>query len=110
MYMEIKIHTQNLELTAEQEARVHEKIEKLTHFAHKIGDSASTIRVDLIHEASKKPEEAFVCTLTLFVPHDTLRAEARDASVEAVVDDVVEKIKAPIERYKDKMHHISERH
>ncbi len=108
--MEIKIHSQHMELSSIQKEAIEAKFEKLTQFAHRVGDDSSEIRVDLSHEASKKPEDAYVCKLTLFVPHDTLRAEARESTLENAVDAVLEKIKAPIEHYKDKTHHISERH
>lgn len=108
--MEIKIHAQHLNLSPDQEARIKERFEKLTDYAHKIADEASTMRVDLIHEDTKNADEAYACNLTLFIPQDTLRAEARAGSLDNVIDEVIEKIKAPIERYKDKMNHISERH
>ena len=107
--MEIKIHVQNLHLSAEQEAEIEKKFEKLTAFAQRLSDEATTIRIDLIHEDTKKIEEAYGCNLTLFVPNDTLRAEARGATLENATDEVFEKIKTQIERYKDKMNHISER-
>ena len=107
--MEIKIHTRHVSLGEEREKIIRQKFEKLTTFAHRISDESSEIRVDLAHEESKKAEDAYLCTLTLFVPQDTLRAESRSASLESAIDDVLEKIKKPIEQYKDKMHHISER-
>ncbi len=107
--MEIKIHTRNVHLGEEREALIRQKFEKLTNFAHRISDESSEIRVDLAHEESRKNEDAYVCTLTLFVPQDTLRAESRSGSLETAVDEVIEKIKGPIEHYKDKTHHISER-
>ena len=108
--MEIKIHSQHMELSAAQKEAIEAKCSKLAQFANRVSDDSSEIRDDVAHEASKRPEDAYVCKLTLFVPHDTLRAEARDSSLENAVDDVLEKIKAPIEHYKDKTHHISERH
>lgn len=108
--MQIKFHTQNVDLSPEREAYLKEKFEKLTHLADRIGDESSEIKVDLIHQASKKAEDTYECRLTLFVPNDTLRAEAHADNLESAVDEVLEKIKSPIERYKDKMHHISERH
>ena len=107
--MEIKIHTRNVHLGEEREAAIRQKFEKLAHLAHRIGDESSEIRVDLAHEESRKSDDAFTCTLTLFIPQDTIRAEARSGSLETVIDAVIEKIKGPIERYKDKTHHISER-
>ena len=107
--MEIKIHTRDVHLGDEWERVIRQKFMKLSSFADRIGDESTEIRVDLSHEAARKDDDAYVCTLTLFVPQDTLRAESRSASLETAVDDVLDKIKGPIERYKDKVHHISER-
>lgn len=107
--MKIKIHTCELHLGDQREKLIREKFKKLSKFADRIGDESTEIRVDLAHEEARKKEDAFVCTLTLFVPNDTLRAESRSHSLETAIDDVLEKIKGPIERYKDKMQHISEK-
>jgi len=107
--MEIKIHTRDVHLGEERERAIREKFGKLSKFADRIADESTEIRVDLVHEASRKKEDAFACILTMFVPQDTLRAEGRSASLESAIDEVLEKIKGPIERYKDKLHHISER-
>jgi len=108
--MQIKIHTQHVELSEERSAYFMEKFEKMTQWADRLADESSEVRVDLIHQSAKKPEDAYECHLTLFVPHDKLRAEAHSDSLENAVDDVLLKIKSQIERYKDKTHHISERH
>lgn len=107
--MEIKIHTRDIHLGEERDKAIRKKFEKLTQFAHRIGDESSEIRVDMAHEEARKNDDAYLCTLTLFVPQETLRAESRSDSLETAIDDVLEKIKGPIERYKDKMHHLSER-
>lgn len=107
--MEIKIHTKQVHLGDEREAVIRKKFERLANFADRIADESSEIRVDLAHEEARKDDDAYSCAVTLFVPQDTLRAEARSASLETAIDDVLDKVKGPIERYKDKMHHISER-
>lgn len=107
--MEIKMHTQNVELGAERETYIRQKFEKLTQFADRISDESSEIRVDLVHEETRETDDRYLCTLTLFIPGETIRAESRSGSLESAVDDVIEKIKKPIEHYKDKTHHISER-
>lgn len=107
--MEIKIHTREVHLGAEREKAVRKKFEKLGKFADRVKDESTEIRVELAHEEAKKNEEAYVCVLTLFVPHDTLRAESRSGSLETAIDDVLEKIKGPIAHYKDKTQRISEK-
>lgn len=107
--MEIKILTQNIKLSETQEAHIQGKFEKLGQFAQRISDESSEVRVELSREASRSADDAFVCKLTLFVPQDTLRVEARNSTLENAIDEVLEKIKGPIERYKDKTQHISEK-
>ena len=107
--MRLEIHTRNIKLGEKREAVIRKKFEKLTKFANRVGDESSEIRVDLACEESRKNEDAYVCIVTLFVPQDTLRAESRSGTLETAIDEVLEKIKGPIEHYKDKTHHISER-
>jgi len=107
--MKIKIQTRGVHLGEKREVVIRRKFEKLSNYAHRIADESSEIRVDLAREESRKREDAYVCILTLFVPQDTLRAESRSGSLETAIDEVLEKIKGPIEYYKNKVHHISER-
>ncbi len=107
--MEIKIHTHNVNLGDDQMEAIRKKFEKLSHFSDRIADESSEIRVELSRESSQKKDDTYTCVLTLFIPKDTLRVESHDASLETTIDEVLEKIKGPIERYKDKMHHISDR-
>lgn len=107
--MEVKIQTRDVVLRKKQEASIRAKFEKLSKFADRIGDESTEIRVELANEKSRKKEDAFLCILTMFVPKDTLRAESRSETLETAIDEVLEKIKGPIERYKDKIAHISER-
>jgi len=87
---------------------VHKKVEKLTTYAACISDESSEIKVDIAYQKSKKPEDAYLCVLTFFVPHGTLRAEARHESLRSVIDEVIEKIKGQIEYYKAKVCHLNE--
>lgn len=107
--MELKIHTRGIKLGEKRAMAIRKKFEKLTNYAHRIADESSEMRVDLAREESRKNDDAYVCTLTLFVPNDTLRAQSRSGTLETAIDEVLEKIKGPIEYYKDKTHHLSER-
>jgi ribosomal subunit interface protein len=105
--MQIKITTQHLKLNETQEAMVRKKIEKLATYAARISDESSEVKMDISHEKSKKPEHAFRCVLTFFVPQDTLRAKARHESLRNAVDEVIEKVKGQIEHYKAKVQHVN---
>lgn len=107
--MKLKIHTRGVRLAEKQEKAIREKFSKLTKFADRIGDESSEMKVDLEYEDARRKEDAYLCILTLFVPQDTLRAESRSSSLETAIDEVLEKIKGPIEYYKDKIQHISDR-
>ncbi len=107
--MEIKINCQHLTLNADQEAAFRRKIEHLARLTSRLQDESSEWRLDLKFRATRRPEDTYECHLTCFVPQETLRAEAEGASLENALDEVVDKMKTQIERYKDKVHHLHER-
>lgn len=104
--MQIKIKSQNLNLSDSQTEMIMGKVEKLAHLADRLGDESSEFRVEVRHEKSRKPADAYSCQLTIFAPHAVIRAESRDESVENALDDVLGKIKTQIDRYKAKIHHL----
>lgn len=106
--MQIKIISQNLNLSDEQERLIRGKVEKLSTYAARISDESTEIKVDVSYKQSKSPEDAYSCKLTFFVPGDTLRAEGRSDSLRNVLDEIIEKIKGQIERYKNKTQFINE--
>lgn len=99
-----------MELSAEQLQLIEAKVSHLADLAERIKDESSEIRVDLSHHQSRAAEDAYECHLTLFVPHAKMRAESRAESLENVVDQVIEKMKPQIEKYKAKEHHLNDRH
>ena len=107
--MNIKINAQHLTLSPKQEEAFRLKIEHLARLASRLEDESSELRMDLIFRETRRPADAYECHLTCFVPQDILRAEAQGASLENAVDEIVDKMKTQIERYKDKLHHLHER-
>ncbi|MFH0820324.1 MAG: HPF/RaiA family ribosome-associated protein [Candidatus Peregrinibacteria bacterium] len=107
--MQIKINTHEVILTSEQEALFRRKVEHLAQLASRLSDEASEIRLDLFRRKTKRPQDAYECHLTFFVPYDVLRAEACGETLENAADAVVGKMKTQIDRYKDKTHHLHER-
>lgn len=105
--MQIRLVSQNLNLSDEQVAMINEKVGKLSTYAARISDESSEIKVDISYKLSKVPEDSYSCKLTLFVPGDTLRSEAKNDSLRNVLDESIEKIKGQIEYYKDKTQGIS---
>ncbi|MBN2096803.1 ribosome-associated translation inhibitor RaiA [Candidatus Peregrinibacteria bacterium] len=102
--MQIKIKSQNLSLSDAQKELIKSKVEKLKNFADRLDDESAEFRVEVRHEKARKTEDAYACQLTIFAPNAVLRAESREESIENAVDDCLDKIHKPIERYKAKIH------
>ncbi len=102
--MQIKIKSQQLNLSDNQQDLIESKVEKLKNLADRLDDESTEFRVEVKHEKARKTEDAYVCQLTIFAPNAVLRAESRGENVESAVDDCMDKIHKPIERYKAKMH------
>jgi putative sigma-54 modulation protein len=107
--MQIKIKSQNLSLADSQKEMITAKVEKLQTFADRLGDESAEFRVEIRHETSRKPQDAYVCQITIFAPHAVIRAETRDESIENALDSCIEKMKTQIERYKAKIHHLEKK-
>jgi putative sigma-54 modulation protein len=104
--MQIKIKSQNLNLSDSQKEMINAKVGKLSHLADRLGDESTEIRVEVRHEKSRKPSDAYICQLTIFAPQAVIRCETRDESVENALDSSIDKIKTQIDRYKAKMHRL----
>lgn len=102
--MQIKIKSQNLNLSDSQKEMIEAKVSKLQNFADRLGDESAEFRVEVRHEKSRKAEDAYSCQLTIFAPTTILRAETRNETIENAIDECLEKIRTPIERYKAKIH------
>jgi len=107
--MNINIVERNINLSEERRAMIKDKVSKLSHLADRVQDESTEIKIEVEHEESRVADEQDICKITIFVPQDTLRAEARSDSLINALDDAISKINPQLERYKDKMHHISER-
>ena len=103
--MQIKIHSQHLNLSDSQNEMIESKVGGLVHFADRLSDESTEIKVNFSYEQSRKSEDAYECELTIFAPMDTLRAHSRSKSLENALDEVIEKMKGQIENYKAKIHH-----
>lgn len=107
--MEIKIKSQNMNLTKDQKEMIEEKVSKLGHLADRLGDESSEFRVEIRHQQAKKPMDTYVCQLTIFAPHAAIRAETHHETVESAVDECLTKIKPQIDRYKAKIHRLDKK-
>ena len=100
--MQIKIKTHHINLAESQDEMIRSKVKHLATLAERIKDESSEIKVDLSHDHTRAKEDAYSCTITMFIPNDTLRAEAYNSTLENSVDDVISKIKPQIKHYKSK--------
>ena len=102
--MQIKIKSKNLNLSDSQHEMIEKKVSKLHNLADRLSDESTEFRIEVRHEKSRKPADAYICQLTIFAPTAVIRAETRDESIENAVDSCMEKIKHQIDKYKSKIH------
>jgi len=107
--MVIKINVEHFSLPDAKLDLIRGKVEHLTQLAARLRDESSYVKVDLAHEESRRNQDVYECTITFFVPQDTLRAHSRSGTIETAVDEVIGKLKSQIEHYKSKISHLNER-
>ncbi len=102
--MQIKIKSKHLNLSDQQKENIEAKVQKLSNLADRLNDESTEFRIELRHEKSRKSEDAYGCQLTIFAPNTVIRTETRQESIESAIDECMNKIRGPIERYKAKIH------
>ncbi|MGD0896608.1 MAG: ribosome-associated translation inhibitor RaiA [Thermoguttaceae bacterium] len=98
--MQITISTRHGHLSDESQAKIKEKLEKLTRFH----DRLSTIEVTVDLEHREAPDVDLRVSATH--KHDFV-AECRSLELMASIDDVVEKMEQQLRKYKQK---VQDRH
>lgn len=98
--MQIKISTRHGHLSDETQAKIKEKLEKLTRYYDRL--SAIEVTVDL--ERRESPDVDL--RVSAEHKHDFV-AECRSMEVMASIDDVVEKMEQQLRKYKQK---VQDRH
>lgn len=98
----IDIHAKNISLSDEQKELIQKKMEKLNSFARKMNDESAKIRVEIEYDDIKEKHQKIFCSVTIFVPQNTMRAETHAETVQSAIDICEEKLKVQIEKYKDK--------
>ncbi len=97
----ISIHAKDFSVHENDHDLIEKKAERLLHLARDLSDESTKIRIEFELEARDK--DLIGGTLTIALPHDTLRAEATaQKNPVAVMDILVEKIKTQIEKHKNK--------
>lgn len=100
--MQVTLHSRDLDLPDAQKEYIYSKVDKLANFADRIKDESSEIKVEIKTSKSKNVNQKYVCQITIFVPNSVLRAETKEATIEAAVDAAEQKLISQIERYKAK--------
>ena len=94
--MEITHFLQNFKLDLKNKKFLDEKIKKLGRFSNKIWEA----RVDLSYNPSHVKEEVFRLEINLRMPNKILRGVVRAANLQTAIDQVEEKLKRQLRKYK----------
>ena len=96
--MQVIIQGRNVEVTDRLREYVESKVERLDRYLPAITEA----RVELSTEQTRSAEDRQVAQLTLHIKGVLLRSEERSADMFTAVDNVMDKIKRQIDRYKSK--------
>jgi putative sigma-54 modulation protein len=96
--VQVIIQGRNVEVTDRLREYVESKVEKLDRYLPAITEA----RMELSSEQTRSAEDRQVAQLTLHIKGVLLRSEERSADMFSAVDNVMDKIKRQIDRYKSK--------
>jgi putative sigma-54 modulation protein len=96
--MQVIIQGRNVEVTDRLREYVESKVEKLDRYLPTITEA----RMELSTEQTRSMEDRQVAQLTLHIKGVLLRSEERSSDMFTSVDNVMDKIKRQIDRYKSK--------
>ncbi len=96
--MQVIIQGRNVEVTDRLREYVESKVEKLDRYLPTITEA----RMELSTEQTRSAEDRQVAQLTLHIRGVLLRSEERSSDMFTSVDNVMDKIKRQIDRYKSK--------
>ncbi len=94
--MEIKYFIQNFVLDDKSKKFLEEKIKKLEHFSDKIWEA----KVDVSYSPDRIKEQIFRLEINLRMSNKILRAVIRAENLQIAIDQVEEKLKRQLRRYK----------
>jgi len=77
------------------------KIGKLATYCKRVKDESSVIRVDTEKRKTQKDKDSIKMTVTVELPHKTLRAESRKGNVLEAIDRCIGKLEPQVKKYKD---------
>jgi len=94
--MEIKYFVQSFILDDKSKKFLEEKIKKLEHFSDKIWEA----KVDVSYSPDRIKEQIFRLEINLRMPKKILRAVVRAENLQIAIDQVEEKLKRQLRKYK----------
>lgn len=107
-YMNFQFYAQGLKLNESQEEYARDKISNVAKNAQRVEDESSSVKVN-VEKTNLPGEQAYLVEVTLVVPKNSIRAEVFASSVEEGLDQIEEKLRKQVERYKGKMHRRNEK-
>lgn len=99
--MHVEHYEKGMYYTDKQLVLVAKKIGKLATLCSRLKDESSKIRVETERRETKKDRDAIKVMITVDLPGKTLRAESRRDHVIEALDRCIEKLEAPLTRYKE---------
>lgn len=99
--MEIVLHGRNVDLSEAQREEIERRVE---HAARVFEQAVDKVDVEVAHEANpRRSEERATVELTAWVSGRIVRIEAAAATIEAAVDDGIDRLTRQIRRLKERL-------
>jgi len=102
--MNYNFHTQGFRLAESQEDYAREKLSHVLKNAPRSEDESTIVKVDVEKTKLSSEDQRFLVEVTAHLPRTVIRAEVFASTVEEGIDNVEEKLRKQVERYKGKMH------
>ncbi len=97
--MEIKIKATNVKLTAEAKETIEEKVRSLSKYYNNILEADIEVGITTFHH---NKGDIFRAEVNLVVPKKLLRAEAETDNITKSINEVRDKLKMELVKYKEK--------
>ena len=99
--MHVEHSERGVRYSSEELILLAKKIGRLATYCRYIKDDGSVIRVEADQRDTKKSRDAVKVSVSIFLPHKTLRAESRKSHALDAVDSCVEKLEGQVKKYKE---------
>ena len=96
--MDITVHEKHTHVPQNIKDLAVEKLDKITRFVH----DAHHVEVDFIEQASKNPEQRFVCEVTVQCKRNFLKAHAEGIDAAIALDGAIDKVEHQAQKLKSR--------